>query len=89
MVPFEPDAVPNLGGIPIFLSAGQRDSIVPAANTEQLSAMFEAGGAQVYLHWHNGGHELGQDDVDAAKLWIAHQGFLTAAPAQNEVKRAG
>jgi predicted esterase len=87
MVPFKPDAVPNLGGIPIFLSAGQRDSIVPAANTKQLSAMFESGGAQVHLHWHNGGHELGKDDVDAAKLWIARQGFLNTAPEPNEVKR--
>jgi predicted esterase len=33
----------------------------------------------VFLHWHNGGHELGQDDVDAAKLWIARQNFQTDA----------
>lgn len=79
MVPFIPEPVPNLGGIRICLSAGQRDSIVPAANTRRLSAIFESGGARVFLHWHNGGHELGQDDVDAAKLWIARQNFQTDA----------
>jgi predicted esterase len=71
MVPFTPESTPELGGIPIFLSAGQRDHIVPAANTQQLAAMFEEGGAQVSLFWHRGGHELGADDVDAAKRWLA------------------
>jgi predicted esterase len=71
MVPFTPESTPELGGIPIFLSAGQRDHIVPAANTQQLAAMFEEGGAQVSLFWHKGGHELGADDVDAAKRWLA------------------
>jgi predicted esterase len=75
-VPFIPDAPPNLAGIPIFVSAGQRDSIVAAANTNRLSEIFESGGAEVLLHWHPGGHELGQDDVEAAKRWIARQNLL-------------
>ena len=70
MVPFVPDALPDLSAASIFLSAGERDSIIPAANTRQLSSMFEAAGASVSMHWHKGGHELGQDDVDAAKLWL-------------------
>jgi phospholipase/carboxylesterase len=70
-------AAPDFGGIPIFMSAGQRDPIVPAANTRRLSGMFESGGAQVSMHWHDGGHELGRDDLDAAKLWVAGQSFLT------------
>jgi len=70
MVPFVPDALPDLSGASIFLSAGERDSIIPAANTRQLSSMFEAAGASISMHWHKGGHELGQDDVDAAKLWL-------------------
>ena len=77
MVPFTPEAVPNLSGIPIFLSAGQRDAIVPASNTRRLAAIFESGEADVFLHWHNGGHDLGQDDIDAAKVWIARQNFRT------------
>jgi predicted esterase len=70
MVPFVPDVLPDLSGISIFLSAGQRDSIVPAANTRHLSSLFEASGAPVSMHWHKGGHELGRDDLDAAKLWL-------------------
>jgi predicted esterase len=70
MVPFVPEALPDLKGVAIFLSAGQRDSIVPAANTRQLLSIFETAGASVTMHWHRGGHELGQDDLDAAKLWL-------------------
>src|SRR4051812_1143638 len=33
MVPFTPESPAELGGKPIFLSAGERDPIVPAANT--------------------------------------------------------
>jgi predicted esterase len=70
MVPFVPETLPDLGAVSIFLSAGQRDSIVPAANTRQLLSILESAGATVSMHWHNGGHELGQDDLDAAKLWM-------------------
>jgi predicted esterase len=77
MVPFTPQTAPDLRGIPIFMSAGRRDTIVPPENTRRLFAIFEAGGARPSLHWHEGGHELGPDDVDAAKLWIARQPSLT------------
>jgi predicted esterase len=76
MVPFTPEAVPDLRRVPIFLSAGNSDPIVPAENTGRLAAMFESAGAEVFVHWHPGGHELGQDDLAAAKLWIARQRFL-------------
>ena len=78
MVPFSPEAVPRTGGMPIFLSAGQRDPIVPAANTRRLASLFEAGGAEVFLHWHAGGHELGRDDLDAARSWLMGH-FLSKA----------
>jgi predicted esterase len=76
MVPFTPDAVPDLCGMPIFLSAGKRDPIIPGENTGRLAALFESGGAEVFIHWHPGGHELAQDDATAAKLWIAGQSFV-------------
>jgi phospholipase/carboxylesterase/glyoxalase family protein len=82
MVPFEPDSLPDLSAVSIFLSAGQRDSIVPAANTRRLAEIFQAAGARVSIHWHPGGHELGSDDVEAARLWLAQQN-LSAATAND------
>ena len=77
MVPFTPDTLPDLKLMPIFMSAGERDPIIPAANTRQLAVLFESAGAQISMHWHKGGHELGMDDLDAAKLWIARQKLVT------------
>jgi len=77
MVPFTPETLPDLRGIPVFFSAGRRDSIVPESNTRQLVAMFEAAGAEVSTYWHRGGHELGSDDIDAAKLWLSRHGFAS------------
>jgi predicted esterase len=76
MVPFVPEAVPDNAGMPVFLSAGERDPIVPAENVRRLATLLEAGGAEVSMHWHRGGHELGRDDIDAAKSWLAGHHFV-------------
>lgn len=70
-IPFTPDIVRNFTGLPIFIAAGMRDTIVPRDQTEQLAAILESGGADVSLFWHRGGHELGDDDIAAAKGWLA------------------
>ena len=70
MVPFVPDTLPKLERTEVLLAAGRQDQIVPAGETVQLRQMFELAGASVSLHWHNGGHELGQDDIDATRRWL-------------------
>jgi phospholipase/carboxylesterase/glyoxalase family protein len=70
MVPFQPDEQPDLGGIPVFISSGKEDRVVPPGSPGELARLFESAGASVTMHWHPGGHELGQDDVDAAAAWL-------------------
>lgn len=70
MVPLVPEELPNLEGTSALIAAGRRDPIVPPGETLRLSELLEGAGAAVSLHWHEGGHELGQDDVDAAKRWL-------------------
>jgi predicted esterase len=69
-VPFTPDLVRNFSELSVFLAGGMRDSIVPREQTEQLAAILESGQADVSLFWHRGGHELGNDDIEAAKTWL-------------------
>jgi predicted esterase len=69
-VPFTPDLVRNFSELSVFLAGGMRDSIVPREQTEQLAAILESGQADVSLFWHRGGHELGDDDIEAAKTWL-------------------
>lgn len=71
MVPFTPDIVRNLSELSVFIAAGLRDPIIPRDQTEQLAAILESGGAQVSQFRHQGGHELGDDDVQAAKAWLS------------------
>jgi predicted esterase len=70
-VPFTPDLVRNFSELSVFLAGGMRDPIVPRDQTEQLAAILESGGADVSMFWHRGGHELGNDDIEAAKKWLA------------------
>lgn len=76
MVPFEPDALPDLTGTPVFIGAGRADPIVPAAQTERLAELLRQAGADVTLHWEAGGHAVTEGELDAARRWIA--GCLTA-----------
>jgi phospholipase/carboxylesterase len=70
MVPFEPKELPDLRGVRVFLGAGRRDPIVPASQVELLGALLESSGAQVTTHWHNGGHSITNDELEAAQRWI-------------------
>ena len=70
MLPFHPKPLPDLKHVSLFLGAGERDTIVPKANISVLAQLFEAAGADVSLHWHSGGHELGDDDLAAARHWL-------------------
>ena len=72
MVPFMPEKVPNLSGKNIFIGAGQYDPIVPREQTETLFDLFKKAGANVVLHFQeNSGHELGYDEISAAKDWLS------------------
>ena len=71
MVPFVPTTAPDLGGKSLFLAAGRRDATAGPPETQRLVEIFETAGAAVTTFWHDGGHELGQDDLDAATSWVA------------------
>jgi predicted esterase len=71
MVPFEPDAPPDLTNVPVFIAASTNDPIVPKAQSERLAAILEGAGAPVTLHWEPAGHGLTQGDLAAAQQWFA------------------
>lgn len=76
MVPFVPQSPVDLRGMSVLLTAGRRDPIIPPEQSQHLAEMFEGFSAQVKIHWHPGGHELGQDDLIVARDWL---GGLTPA----------
>lgn len=70
MVPFVPDSPLNLKNVSTLLAAGRQDPIVNSQQISALTKIFESNGAHVSIHWHDGGHELAQDDLEAAKGWL-------------------
>jgi phospholipase/carboxylesterase len=70
MVPFEPEALPDLSGKAVFISAGRADPMVPASNTQRLADLLARAGAKVRLVWQETGHGLLSPEVDQAAEWF-------------------
>ena len=71
MLPSETTPARTAVGTRVYLGAGRRDPIVPAANVERLAALLRDSGADVTLDWRNAGHGLTGEDVENAKRWLA------------------
>ncbi|HEY6756904.1 MAG TPA: alpha/beta hydrolase [Nitrososphaera sp.] len=70
MVPIVPDNLPDLSDKRIFMSSGLRDPIATRQEAEKLSGLLKQAGAVVVLQWQDSGHELTQEDIQAAKEWL-------------------
>ncbi len=70
LIPFEPAPQPGLQGRAVLITAGRRDPICPPALTERLAAYLEAQGAAVTSFWHEGGHELRQEELLAVRDFL-------------------
>ena len=70
MVPLIPENQPELSSVRVWIGAGSVDSIVPASETKQLAELLRGAGADVTIRFFRGGHELTNEDVDAAREWL-------------------
>lgn len=69
-VPLEPEHPADLTGIPVFISGGRMDPLIPAAETGRLAEMLRADGAVVTVRWEPGGHQLARGEVEGAHRWL-------------------
>ncbi len=69
LIPFTPPAA-DFSGRKVLITAGRRDPIAPAASTQTLSDYFAHAGAQSQLAWHDGGHEIRQDEFSAIQRFL-------------------
>jgi phospholipase/carboxylesterase len=70
MVPFVPDALPDLSKKSIILLEGLRDPIVSKEEAESLLKIFNKARSNVTVRWQGSGHNLTQEDIDSAKEWL-------------------
>jgi len=73
IVPQVPDLIRDLSHLSVFIGAARLDPLIPSGQPEELAALFESGGADVTISWHQGGRELGDDDIQAAKHWLSRE----------------
>lgn len=77
LIPFDPAAQPGLAGKDILITAGARDPICPLPMSDQLSAYFEAQGAEVTRHTHPGGHEVQQSELQEIAQFLQAKAPVT------------
>jgi phospholipase/carboxylesterase len=71
LIPFEPEVKGSLAGHRILVTAGKRDPICPPNLTSRLEAHLRADGADVTVEWHDGGHEVRPNEIEAARRLFA------------------
>ncbi len=69
LIPFAPNAA-DFSGRRVLITAGRRDPIAPAGATQALADYFSANGGDVSLNWHDGGHELRNEELVAVQKFL-------------------
>lgn len=70
LIPFRPKDNPALAGAGILITAGRADPICPAPVTEALGDYFHRQGAGVTLDWHDFGHEIRRNEIEAVQAFL-------------------
>ena len=70
LIPWKPADVDSLSQTRVLITAGRRDPICPVNLTASLADYFKRQRAVVQTAWHDGGHDLRLEEVDAAKVFL-------------------
>ena len=70
LIPFAPQVNGDLKGRRILITAGRRDPICPPNLTARLESWLRTLGADVIVDWHDGGHEVQQGEIAAARTFL-------------------
>lgn len=73
MVPRRGVKLPDLTGVPVFISAGLNDPICPPEETDELAELLEEAGAPVQVYWERNGHRLTETEIYAAGKWYNNE----------------
>jgi phospholipase/carboxylesterase len=71
LIPFEPQVEGSLAGTRVLVTAGRRDPICPPNLTARLEAYLRDLGADAMIEWHEGGHEVRPNEIEAARRLLA------------------
>ena len=70
MVPLMPPAQPDLSSVRVWIGAGDQDPIIPTSESQRLAELLRGSGADVTVRFFNAGHNLTNDEIEAARDWL-------------------
>jgi phospholipase/carboxylesterase len=70
MVPLMPPAQPELSSVRVWIGAGDQDPIIPTSESQRLAELLRGSGADVTVRFFNAGHNLTNDEIEAARDWL-------------------
>jgi phospholipase/carboxylesterase len=70
MVPLAPKNLPNLSATRVWIGAGNQDVFIPASENERLVGLLRSAQADVTFFRTNAGHQLTNEDIQAARDWL-------------------
>ena len=70
LIPLARQVDGDLKGRRILITAGRRDPICPPNLTARLESWLRTLGADVIVDWHDGGHEVQQGEIAAARTFL-------------------
>ncbi|MEO5754901.1 MAG: alpha/beta hydrolase [Chthoniobacterales bacterium] len=71
MAPSQPETLPDLTGVRVWIAGGRDDALIPSEETQRLADLLEKVGADVTLHLVNADHGLTNTELVLAKRWLA------------------
>lgn len=71
MVPFQPETLPNLSAVRIWIGGGKQDTIIPPGETERLAELLREAGAEVTERFFEADHGLTNTEFVIVQRWLA------------------
>ena len=71
MVPFQPEKLPDLSTVRVWIGGGNQDVIIPPAETERLIDLLRQAGAEVTARFVDAGHGLTNGEFVVVHRWLA------------------
>jgi phospholipase/carboxylesterase len=70
MVPLEPETLPNLSSVRVWIGAGDQDAIISASEAQRLAELLRRAGADVTISFANANHGLTNAEAETARHWL-------------------
>ena len=71
MVPFQPDELPDLSPVRVWIGGGTQDEIIPPDESRRLAALLQEAGAEVTINFAESGHGLTNAELVLVRRWLA------------------